>query len=729
MSFNVAFLPISALVQGASGANCVMEGGFTINGNTLQCNAASEQDLDGFVEVSGSGSGESTIRDAMATILLRGISSSSPLKISGSDVTLLFDGTTEFGGIFCEDESNVTLAGLEGGSLNTIAASGPGLGAPAGSLCNQLTIVNGSIRAQGVGGSAGIGTAATVNVNSAIGVSATVNVKSRIRNLRIENANVIGSSSTSGIYGGSGIGTGCAATDGDSRIGNMTIANANVTGNSSTSGNFGGSGIGTGCADITGDSGIGNMTIANANVTGNSRTIGNYGGSGIGTGTCSGAGANSGIGNMTIANANVTGNSSTSENYGGSGIGTGCDISDGRNLGIGNMTIANANVTGNSSTSGNYGGSGIGSGFASNRGKSDIGRLVLSGTLTLICDGLRAGTVVISNAWIFTQNSRLFETTPALSGRGLVIVYGTAATHALESFGGIPYLSIGTLSLPSAGGWGFCVSGGVCSPSEFRERDICGLFVLVADEGSYSIFVEGPSRGSLGRTEFDNRFPVSANGSFFPVAYFIQPSPTPSSSKAFVESALLSISMAPTSSGAFGQSGLLPNSMTPISSEAFEKSAFLSISMTPPSSEAFGQSALLPFSMTPTSSGAFEKSTLLSISRPIVGSSQLTESGRYLESGEFRLISSSASPIKGLLMTVGLIGALLVLLLIPGIFVWSYVHRSREQLTWSAQSCAIIQDDSSNFDTGTEFTEQENPILEVDFGNGTDACFESSNPE
>jgi hypothetical protein len=80
-------------------------------------------------------------------------------------------------------------------------------------------------------------------------------------------------------------------------------------------------------------------------------------------------------------------------------------------------------------------------------------------------------------------------------------------------------------------------------------------------------------------------------------------------------------------------------------------------------------------------------------------------------------------------MTVGLIGALLVLLLGTVIFVRSYLHRSREQLTWSDQTCAIIQDDSSNFDTVTEFTEQENPIAEADFGEGTDACFEIPMPE
>jgi hypothetical protein len=89
---------------------------------------------------------------------------------------------------------------------------------------------------------------------------------------------------------------------------------------------------------------------------------------------------------------------------------------------------------------------------------------------------------VISSASIFTPNARLHETIPDLSDGSLAIFYGTAGTAANEFFDGIPYLSIGTFSLPSAGGWSFCISGEVCSPSEFRERDICGLFTLVAGE-------------------------------------------------------------------------------------------------------------------------------------------------------------------------------------------------------------------------------------------------------
>jgi hypothetical protein len=102
---------------------------------------------------------------AVVTILLRGVSSSSSLRISGSEVPPLFDGTTQFGGVFCEDESNVTLAAIASESLTSIADSGPGLGAPAGSFCESLTIVNGSIRAEGGSGSAGLGKSTTVNAD------------------------------------------------------------------------------------------------------------------------------------------------------------------------------------------------------------------------------------------------------------------------------------------------------------------------------------------------------------------------------------------------------------------------------------------------------------------------------------------------------------------------------------------------------------------------------------
>jgi hypothetical protein len=149
MSLIVAFLAIWALVHGASAASSLSGGGFTINGNTLWCNGVPEPDLHGFLEINGSGSGESSIRGAVVTIPLRGVSSTSSLRISCSEVTPLFDGTTPFGGIFYEDESNVTLAAIAGETLTSIADSGPGIGAPVGSFCESLTIMNGSIRAEG----------------------------------------------------------------------------------------------------------------------------------------------------------------------------------------------------------------------------------------------------------------------------------------------------------------------------------------------------------------------------------------------------------------------------------------------------------------------------------------------------------------------------------------------------------------------------------------------------
>jgi hypothetical protein len=171
------------------------------------------------------------------------VTSGSPLRISNSEVKLLFSRDTEFGGILCARQSNVTLEFIDG-SLVTNAKSGPGLGASTRDYCGSLAIMNGTISATASDGSAGIGTARG---------------DSRIGELRIENANVIGTSSTSGDNndnndnsgnsGGSGIGTGAADSElANSSIGNLTIHNAKVTGNSSTSGHNGGSGIGTGAA-------------------------------------------------------------------------------------------------------------------------------------------------------------------------------------------------------------------------------------------------------------------------------------------------------------------------------------------------------------------------------------------------------------------------------------------------------------------------------------------------
>jgi hypothetical protein len=157
---------------------------------------------------------------------------------------------------------------------------------------------------------------------------------------------------------------------------------------------------------------------------------------------------------------------------------------------------------------------------------------------------LRAGTISGQNATIFTPNARLFDTTARLSGR-LTVLYGSVSQDAQEaSSEGISSLSIGNLSLPSGGGWRFCVEGQDCS--SYIQEEIRGLYTLVAGEGSDSLVAEGRERGFLGPTEDNNTFEVSSNGSFFPVAYFIGPTPaatpTPSPSEAFAASAALPVS-------------------------------------------------------------------------------------------------------------------------------------------------------------------------------------------
>jgi hypothetical protein len=114
-----------------------------------------------------------------------------------------------------------------------------------GSVCGVLSIVNGSIWAEGQGGAAGIGTGAA---------------SSRLSEVSIANAIVTGSSSGYET-GASGIGTGAVGEGENSGIDSLTIANANVTGSSSTGGSSGGSGIGTGFAK-DGNSGIGALLLS-----------------------------------------------------------------------------------------------------------------------------------------------------------------------------------------------------------------------------------------------------------------------------------------------------------------------------------------------------------------------------------------------------------------------------------------------------------------------------------
>jgi hypothetical protein len=142
-------------------------------------------------------------------------------------------------------------------------------------------------------------------------------------------------------------------------------------------------------------------------------------------------------------------------------------------------------VTGNS-IAGSHGGSGIGTG-ASWAGNSGVGLVLLSGSLTLVCDLLHAPNVSVSNASIvvFTRAPLLFATPPTVSGAlALAVFYGTGSEASQEAWvSDVPYLSIGNMSLPLEG-WRFCVSGRGWSLYFFVA--VRGLFILVDGEGSYS---------------------------------------------------------------------------------------------------------------------------------------------------------------------------------------------------------------------------------------------------
>jgi hypothetical protein len=135
---------------------------------------------------------------------------------------------------------------------------------------------------------------------------------------------------------------------------------------------------------------------------------------------------------------------------------------------------------------------------------------------------MRASQVSVWDAalFFFTPSDRLFDTTPTLFGKVyMTIFYETTRTEVQEpSLTGVPYLSIGNISLPADGSWRFCVSGANCSQS--IARDVRSLFALVPNEESYSILAEGAERGFLGPSQDANTFVVPSIGSFVPTAYF-----------------------------------------------------------------------------------------------------------------------------------------------------------------------------------------------------------------
>jgi hypothetical protein len=150
----------------------------------------------------------------------------------------------------------------------------------------------------------------------------------------------------------------------------------------------------------------------------------------------------------------------------------------------------------------------------------------------LFCDSFRPTNVLIQDAsvFVFTPADRLLQVTPVLSGTVfLMVLYGTPKAEAQEpNLVGLPSIAIGNLSLPDDGLWRFCISGAVCSQSMYETTR--GLFILVPEEGTYSIVAEGSSRGFLGPSESEYAFMASSSGTFVSSAYFTSISATATAS-------------------------------------------------------------------------------------------------------------------------------------------------------------------------------------------------------
>jgi hypothetical protein len=187
----------------------------------------------------------------------------------------------------------------------------------------------------------------------------------------------------------------------------------------------------------------------------------------------------------------------------------------------------------------------------------------------VFCEWLRALSVSVRDAsvFVFTPGNKLFEATPVLSGRVfMMILYGTPKGEAQESaLVGFPSVAIGNLSLPDDGVWRFCLSGAVCSQPTYQTTR--GLFILVSDEGPYSIVAEGTSRGFLVPSENENTFMASSNGSFASTAYLVLIPATPPASASTSPSPSLTSSPNPTPTA--GPSSTPPLSASPVSTQTW----------------------------------------------------------------------------------------------------------------------------------------------------------------
>jgi hypothetical protein len=216
--------------------------------------------------------------------------------------------------------------------------------------------------------------------------------------------------------------------------------------------------------------------------------------------------------------------------------------------------IENGTVTGSSTSNSprmnrSYGGSGIGVLYDAQSESAGIARLKIlggrvegamfvagfldvSGDLVVICDSLRASSILIWNTslLIASRNTALFSVNPSFLGSvDLTVVYGeTSASSAVSWFSGLnsSLLHIGDVSLPVVGGWEFCVtrvgdeSAQKCFFDEFRKVE--SLLTSVDGNGFYSIAAQRDELdGFLGLSDGSLVFHVSSSLSSFPNAHFI----------------------------------------------------------------------------------------------------------------------------------------------------------------------------------------------------------------
>jgi hypothetical protein len=205
--------------------------------------------------------------------------------------------------------------------------------------------------------------------------------------------------------------------------------------------------------------------------------------------------------NLTIVSGNISASSSSN----GSGIGSGSATGNGSST-VGALSLLGGTIRANGTLAG------IGSGGDG----GEVGRVVFSGTIALICNAAKAkfpvnaSSILLSNASLIfgTDGDRLFGSSPSREGwLELTILYGRATSREAEAVSGLnaAFLQIGNLSFSPpvdlegspAWRWIFCVSGSgdeqcsamQCSAANRSEKsgersDLTSVYRLLFDSGA-----------------------------------------------------------------------------------------------------------------------------------------------------------------------------------------------------------------------------------------------------